>query len=291
MTKNINLLNPYLLLGVNIQSTIQEVKKSYYGLALLCHPDRGGVKDDMNMIHQAYQYVMEQINNINKKTYEEYELEFKDWNDNNPIETLPTIMEIRENTTDFNKKFNIEFKNKCDSLNPSLPIGYGPIMDKSEYKDGDEYNPNIFNESIVQINEELDELDDFVNITNDEYVNIEHHNKHTFDNKVVVYQDTNKFVGAGGSQFLNFCDFRKLETNKKLVEEFPTNSESIKKLNLDFSNNSGCDYYRAFTNNIKTNDEIPHRPKTLEELIDERNIQEEYFGFPREKIKLSITEI
>ena len=67
MVKDGGLINPYDLLGVKINSTLSEIKKAYYNLALLCHPDKGGCKKDMDTIHQAYKYVIEQVNNINKK--------------------------------------------------------------------------------------------------------------------------------------------------------------------------------------------------------------------------------
>ena len=72
-----NLLNPYKLLGVTINSTSRELKKSYYMLSLLCHPDKGGDKNDMDIVHKAYLYVKKQLlNNENPVTYEEAEEEF-----------------------------------------------------------------------------------------------------------------------------------------------------------------------------------------------------------------------
>ena len=44
------LINPYSLLGVNDKSSLRELKKNYYNMALLCHPDRGGDKKDMNVV-------------------------------------------------------------------------------------------------------------------------------------------------------------------------------------------------------------------------------------------------
>ena len=55
------MINPYHLLGVTIDSSEKEVRQSYYTLALLCHPDRGGNEEEMKVLHQSYSYVMEQI--------------------------------------------------------------------------------------------------------------------------------------------------------------------------------------------------------------------------------------
>ena len=56
-----NNINPFNLLGVTINSSHKEVRRAYYKLSLICHPDKGGSKDDMIMLHNAYNYVMEQI--------------------------------------------------------------------------------------------------------------------------------------------------------------------------------------------------------------------------------------
>lgn len=70
-------LNPYDLLGATPNSTCQEVRKRYYSLACLCHPDRGGTNDQMQILHNAYQYVSQQVAfNNNDRTYEDLEADF-----------------------------------------------------------------------------------------------------------------------------------------------------------------------------------------------------------------------
>ena len=54
-------INPYNLLGVNTKSTINELKKAYYNLALMCHPDKGGDEKDMVVVSNAYRYIKEQL--------------------------------------------------------------------------------------------------------------------------------------------------------------------------------------------------------------------------------------
>ena len=72
-----NLLNPYELLGVSPTSTINTLKKKYYTLALICHPDKGGNKDDMIIIKNAYEYIKPQLENNTDTTYEQLEEEFQ----------------------------------------------------------------------------------------------------------------------------------------------------------------------------------------------------------------------
>lgn len=71
------MLQPYELLGVTYKSSIQDVRRAYYNWALICHPDKGGNKDEMHLIHNAYEWIMNQLTEVNKrekegKTYEEY---------------------------------------------------------------------------------------------------------------------------------------------------------------------------------------------------------------------------
>ena len=72
-------LNPFTLLGVTIHSTCQEVRKRYYELACLCHPDRGGTNEQMQMLHNAYRYVIEQVSLNRTVTFEQLEAEFADF--------------------------------------------------------------------------------------------------------------------------------------------------------------------------------------------------------------------
>lgn len=71
------LIQPFELLGVATNSTPLEVRKAYYRLALLCHPDKGGDSKDMRMLQTAYEWVMAQISCVNNDyTYEQAQEEF-----------------------------------------------------------------------------------------------------------------------------------------------------------------------------------------------------------------------
>ena len=126
-----SLINPFKLLGVNIDSSLNEIKKSYYNLALLCHPDKGGAEKDMIIISKAYEYVKDQISNINTdKTYEDLEKEFEDFCKKQTAKP-PTFSKIYEETNDWIKEFNREFEIK--DFDP-FKDGYGNIMDETETK-------------------------------------------------------------------------------------------------------------------------------------------------------------
>lgn len=73
------LVDPYDLLGVTQHSTCQEVRKRYYALACLCHPDRGGTSEQMQTLHNAYQYVVQRVALNRDVTYEHLEKDFAEF--------------------------------------------------------------------------------------------------------------------------------------------------------------------------------------------------------------------
>jgi len=146
-----NLINPYSLLGVNDKSSLRDLKKNYYNMALLCHPDRGGDKNDMNIVCLAYNYIKEQLENVKDVTYEQLEDEFEAFCRRQESLDVPKFGTIYEETNDwivdFNKEFikknNIEIENNdvdCYQINP-FSNGYGNLMDND--KVDEEYDDNI----------------------------------------------------------------------------------------------------------------------------------------------------
>lgn len=76
-------VSPYDLLGLTPNKcSIQDVRKAYRELALICHPDKGGNAGDMRILQAAYQWIMKQMVSITEnasETYEEKEKSFKDF--------------------------------------------------------------------------------------------------------------------------------------------------------------------------------------------------------------------
>ena len=60
-----SIINPYELLGVTINTNKDELKKRYYELAILMHPDKGGNKDDMITLQMAYKFILRELETIN----------------------------------------------------------------------------------------------------------------------------------------------------------------------------------------------------------------------------------
>lgn len=135
------LINPYELLGVTINSSLNEVRKAYYNLALYCHPDKGGIVTDMIVVCKAYKYVKEQIKlNVSeeKMNMEVLEKEFSEFCKSQEMKS-PTFGEIYKetNTENFLAKFNEKFiteekKEDISYIDPFIENGYGQYMENQE---------------------------------------------------------------------------------------------------------------------------------------------------------------
>ena len=251
-----NFINPYQLLGVNPNMPdLKQLKKSYYQLALLCHPDKGGKKESMDIVHKCYLYIKKQfVNCQNVKTYEELEKEFADFCKTQE-EQPPPFREIWENSEEYDnlKKFNEEFDKQqaeffkeCDNKNKegndtftncfqNFQKGYGQYMDISEYH--------------TQNSEDIQKIQE--NTTQTMPMPTEK-NKHEFTTSLIIYEEpTANPVGYG--------QHYRYDVNK--VNDF-TDTLSTSNITLN-------DYKKAFskeTNSINVDEIINNRPKTLEEL-------------------------
>lgn len=158
------LLNPFELLGITEKSTLKDARKSYYKLAMLCHPDCGGHEESMKVLVNAYSFVEQQLKNKQEisgdwtdlgKNLEE---EFKKFNlevkaevpqlrDLYDIATEEDKKDIKErNFGAYNNLFNEEFENESkyqfEELVADNPFanGYGELMDNDhDHHSDDEY--------------------------------------------------------------------------------------------------------------------------------------------------------
>ena len=162
------LINPYGLLGIkHNQTNISELKKNYYNLSLITHPDKGGSKGDFEIVHLAYNYIKEQITNANEKetTYEKLEDEFEDFIKKQEEIKPPCFYEVFKEPNDWLNEFNKRFEesqeieyNSEETINNPFTIGYGSLMDRSEISedyitDETKETKNQFDYQIVEFEE------------------------------------------------------------------------------------------------------------------------------------------
>lgn len=77
-------IDPYLFMGLTVDSTPEELRKAYYTMSLACHPDKGGSAEAMVILYTAYKWIKRQFDNIKEqadsgKEYEELQKEFDDY--------------------------------------------------------------------------------------------------------------------------------------------------------------------------------------------------------------------
>jgi curved DNA-binding protein CbpA len=117
------MINPYELLGVDYNSSLNDVRKAYYNMALILHPDKGGSKEDMIILQNSYNWIKNKLDLVQErgiKTVEEIEKEFNDFlelqNNSKPQKLSELLCETYDFTLD--SLYN-NYKDKYE--NPKLP--------------------------------------------------------------------------------------------------------------------------------------------------------------------------
>lgn len=164
---NKSLINPFELLGIDEQSTLKDARKSYYNLAMICHPDQGGDEKNMKILANAYKFVelqLKSVNNVNQNIGEDLEKEFEKFNISVKAEILPMRDLFDLAHDDFNKKFNEKFQEKEEEkyefaelvAGDPFSAGYGSLMDTDIKKEEEKEIPTTrqrFSSEIIIYND------------------------------------------------------------------------------------------------------------------------------------------
>ena len=135
-------LNPYELLSIDpYNPNMKQLKKNYYSLVKICHPDKGGSEKAMRTIQYAYAYIKLQFLNCKDlKTYEQLENEFTQFcKTQEQRESGFKFTYNKEGGDDYaskQKKFNEKFEAAKKNNITSFDKGYGTLMSESEYTKG-----------------------------------------------------------------------------------------------------------------------------------------------------------
>lgn len=147
MAADCSVLNPFMLLGVSLDSTLQDVKKAYFELALVAHPDKGGSAEQMRTVQSAYEYVSLQIRGIGRGTYEGAEEEFKRFcaEQTDAPHPFPDIFAAAFNLPTFNELWARAASQgqEREVDHASHPGGYGDLMVASDVSGASEYSHSI----------------------------------------------------------------------------------------------------------------------------------------------------
>jgi curved DNA-binding protein CbpA len=121
-------LDPFNLLKKNPKLTIDELKKNYKKLALIHHPDRGGLINNFNKLLEA----LEEINKLEEyRKNDRSHTELKNnYTENNENKDKTQNIKLGDMAKNFKiDKFNDVFESSC--LEDDNNRGYGHMMEKS----------------------------------------------------------------------------------------------------------------------------------------------------------------
>ena len=141
-------IDPYKLLGVTVKHKREDVRGAFKSLSLLCHPDKGGRREDMEVLYVAYRYILDQIEfGEHGRTMEEEELKFKDFleSQNSQKSEIPSLYEIM--TDEKNKDFNEMFEQRREADDE-----YGMCY-HSNYEEKIKLEPGVFTREIIEYKE------------------------------------------------------------------------------------------------------------------------------------------
>ena len=255
-----NNINPFNLFGIdNLENlNIKNLKKKYYELALICHPDKGGSDEDILIVYNSYLYIKNQLENKNKflknNSFIHSKLNFNEYMKlykQKPPPFYETWLESEDYKKHelFNKQFEQIHKSSL------LSNGYGNLMDESNINSRflDKLYYKIFKyyklpKNIIKL------ILLYINCSNNIFIN---DNK---NNKLILY---NKF---------EYChNYERIDG--KEIKDFTSKLYNCNSKN-NYSQNNNLqlnDYKLAHSvNNSIFNMKINIKSRTLKELIKER---------------------
>ena len=146
--------DPYKVLNISNNASVDSIKKSYRKLSLIAHPDKGGDPDVFRILTQAYCYLMKkhQKNVYRERTVEDFQQEKEEF-----MDAQRGMRNTQIEETDFKlEKFNNVFEeHRLSDINDD---GYGDMMNKEDRQFepmkydieknkvfGDKFNKKVFN--------------------------------------------------------------------------------------------------------------------------------------------------
>ena len=90
------LIQPYEIFGLTSKATMDQVRRAYYDLALICHPDRGGSANDMTVINAAYEWIRRGLTGITSvEELANFSVEYDDLLAEYQSQHVPTFTELQ----------------------------------------------------------------------------------------------------------------------------------------------------------------------------------------------------
>lgn len=246
------LFDPFEFLGFDSKNpnniTIKDLKKSYYTLALICHPDKGGNPEDMLILQNSYLYIKEQIE-LKDTNSKDYDITCQDFQKfmKEQSKDPPPFSKVYEDTQEWLREFNSLFNetktnniqlNDTDLLNP----GYGEFMEhEGDYKNNinnyirtRDVNKEFENIKLTRQNEVIDYKNLKENTENQENINddINLKIKNEFKTEIIKYVEPRE------------ANFNNTVLNLNVLD---VSGAKIDNFNSVMKNMSLCDYKEALS--------------------------------------------
>ena len=315
MTSNMSsnmpsLMDMYAMMGITVNSSLGDVRKSYKNMALMCHPDRGGNVTDMHILKNAYDWIVHQLSHVSlettKGTYEEREREFTEFMQSQTNTQIPSLNDIEIDALGIPSEFLLKIKtsirtsvqeySKNNTDDFYFNIAYREIMYKIIATNIDVYDYNeietLVNTYLNNFNRITNEINnttlhasipggygDFMDTT-PEPMDIPIKPENNFGSKELVLHETQ--------------NSRALVISKKNNTEYYATIPIPEKLE-DYTQGNMCDYKVAYTTTIEESQKLLEKyqestvneTRTYDAIREERNAFDESMKMvSREKVTL-----
>lgn len=210
--------NPYDVLGVSKNFTLEELKYNYKKVAKRVHPDRGGNEKLFKLVTLAYKQLIEiyKLKKINKE-YNELKSDFQDFKqeqNNNQRRNKNIKQDLNGNFTEvFNKIY------EDNKISEPYDIGYGNLMTKS-----DPNRPDIDIKRTVNNMKNFNETFDNTPISKNNKKIIKYRDPIALPSSIKTLQYTEIGVDkindfSTETSNLNCVDYRKAHSTSKLIDK------------------------------------------------------------------------
>ena len=215
---NMDNFNPYDVLGVSKNFTLEELKYNYKKVAKRVHPDRGGNEKLFKLVTLAYKQLIEiyKLKKINKE-YNELKSDFQDFKqeqNNNQRRNKNIKQDLNGNFTEvFNKIY------EDNKISDPYDTGYGNLMTKS-----DPNRPDIDIKRTVNNMKNFNETFDNTPISKNNKKIIKYRDPIALPSSIKTLQYTEIGVDkindfSTETSNLNCVDYRKAHSTSKLIDK------------------------------------------------------------------------
>ena len=211
-------INPYQLLGISKNYTIQELQRAYKKKALEVHPDRGGSPEMFQLVTHCYQALTEHYQRKQAdKTFYELRQESSDYQDKQEAQPMRNVDSEDLEGNNFNaQQFNQLYEKH--RLSDDSDVGYAEWMKKTVPDSEDipqsdqKFNLNNFNQTFQNSKAQDRKCDAVIQYKDPTPTSL--HKQLSFS-ELGATPDT--YTSGDSSAKLQYTDYKQAHTHSKLI--------------------------------------------------------------------------